>query len=156
MIHGDFGLPVVILDDPQCGGTPADGLVGFSKARCRPPGRRPRCGTQVIRPGGGWVRPRALCRTGLRPTTTSTGCPRRDLKPCRFILRVERLARVFRLTSDFVARFHAGDQVESVVEEIVAVMKQRPYASAGWRHTTPAFVEALGSLLGWLKQHKGS
>jgi Ser/Thr protein kinase RdoA (MazF antagonist) len=139
VIHGDFGQSAVILDE-------ADGLAGFTKARYD---------VRVVdlaaalkafaRVAGGFDLDRcaALVAAYDDVDRLSPG----EVEAVPLILRVERLARVFRLTSGFVARFHEGGLVESVVEDIVEVAEAEA-ARLRWleEHET-AFIEALGSSL---------
>ena len=146
VIHGDFGPTVVVLDDPQCGGAPADGLLGFTRARYD---------TRIVdlaaalksfaRVAGGFDLDRcaALMAAYDEVDRLSPG----EVEGLPTFLRVERLARVFQLTSGFVARFHEGDHVEEIVEEIVAVIEAEAVRLRWLEQNEPAFIEALGSSL---------
>jgi len=63
------------------------------------------------------------------------------------ILRVERLIRVFRLTSGFVRRFGEGDWVDGLVHEIVEVAEAEAARLRWLEEHERALVEALGSAL---------
>ncbi len=63
------------------------------------------------------------------------------------ILRVERLVRVFRLTSGFVGHFGDAETGESVVHEIVEAAVAEATRLRWLEENEPAFVEALGSSL---------
>lgn len=139
VIHGDFGQSAVVLDE-------TDGLAGFTKARYDVRAVDLAAALKAFaRVGGGFDLDRcaALVAAYDDVDRLSPG----EVEAVPLILRVERLVRVFRLTSGFVARFHEGGLVESVVGDIVEVAEAEA-ARLRWleAHET-AFIEALGSSL---------
>ena len=148
VIHGDFGQSAVVLDEGRDVNTvpPADGLAGFTKARYDVRAVDLAAALKAFaRVGGGFDLDRcaALVAAYDDVDRLSPG----EVEAVPLILRVERLVRVFRLTSGFVARFHEGGLVESVVGDIVEVAEAEA-ARLRWleAHET-AFIEALGSSL---------
>ena len=98
VIHGDFGPASVVLDGARPG-FPADGLAGFDRSPLRRPGARPGRGTQDLRPGaaGGFDLDR--CADIMAAYDEVDRLSPAEVEALPIILRVERLVRVFRLTS---------------------------------------------------------
>jgi Ser/Thr protein kinase RdoA (MazF antagonist) len=145
VIHGNFGQGAVVLDEAQAG-LPADGLTGFERARYDVRAVDLAAALKAF----AWVaggfdldRCAALVAAYDEVDRLSPG----EVEALPLILRTERLARVFRLTSGFVARFHDGGQVESVVADLVEVAEAEASRLRWLEEREPALIEALGSSL---------
>jgi Ser/Thr protein kinase RdoA (MazF antagonist) len=145
VIHGDFGSDTVMLDETRSG-LPADGLTGFTKARYDVRAVDLAAALKAFaRAAGAYDLDRcaALVAAYDEVDRLSPG----EVEAVPLILRVERLVRVFRLTSGFVARFHDGDHVENVVGELVEVVVAEAARLQWLEEHERAFIEALGSSL---------
>lgn len=140
VIHGDFGRGAVVLDGGEPG-LPADGLTGFSKARydVRALDLAAALKTFARVPGGfDLERCAELVAAYDETDRLSPG----EVEALPSILRVERLSRVFRLTS----RLEEGAP-ESVIQELVNVVNNEA-VHLRWLETHErALIDALGSAL---------
>jgi Ser/Thr protein kinase RdoA (MazF antagonist) len=145
VIHGDFGQAAVVLDEARAG-LPADGLTGFARARYDVRAVDLAAALKAFARVGGefdFDRCAALVAAYDEVDRLSPG----EVEALPHILRVERLVRVFRLTSGFVTRFHDGGLVENVVGEIVEVAEAEAARLRWLEEHESAFIEALGSSL---------
>jgi Ser/Thr protein kinase RdoA (MazF antagonist) len=148
VIHGDFRQDAVILDEASDVDRvlPADGLAGFTRARYDARAVDLAAALKAFARVAGEFdldRCAALVAAYDEVDRLSPG----EVEALPLILRVERLVRVFRLTSGFVARFHEGVPVENVVAEIVEVAEAEAARLRWLEGHEPAFIEALGSSL---------
>ena len=151
VIHGDFGRSAVILDGGQPGpggsgespemNSPADGLAGFARARfdVRALDLAAALKTFARVPGGFDLEECAdLVATYDEMDRLSPG----EVEALPSILRVERLSRVFRLTS----RLEEGAP-DSVIHELVKVVNNEAVHLRWLEEHEAALIEALGSAL---------
>ena len=145
VIHGDFAPDAVVLDEAWSG-VPGDGLRGFAAARydARVLDLASTLKT-FARVAGEFDLDRcaSLVAAYDEVDCLSPG----EIKALPLILRVERLVRVFGLTSGFVASFSDGDPVEGAVAEIADVVEEEATRLRWLEQHEAAFVEALGSSL---------
>ena len=135
VIHGDFGRGAVVLDSP------ADGLVGFAKARfdVRALDLAAVLRTFARVPGGFDLdRCADLVAAYDEVDRLSPG----EVEALPIILRVERLVRVFRLTS----RLEEGAP-EGVVHELIKVVNNEAAHLRWLEEHEEALIDALGSAL---------
>jgi Ser/Thr protein kinase RdoA (MazF antagonist) len=145
VIHGDFGQAALVLDEGWSS-PPADGLVGFARARYDVRAVDLAAGLKAFaRVAGGFDLDRCAALVAAYDDVDRLSPGEVEALPS--ILRVERLVRVFRLTSGFVARFHEGDRVEHVIGDIVEVIEAEANRLRWLEKREPAFIEALGSSL---------
>jgi Ser/Thr protein kinase RdoA (MazF antagonist) len=140
VIHGDFGRGAVILDGDQPG-LPADGLAGFARARfdVRALDLAAALKTFARVPGGFDLdRCADLMAAYDEVDRLSPG----EVEALPSILRVERLVRIFRLTS----RLEEGAP-ESVVHELVNVVNNEAVHLRWLEAHEGALIDALGSAL---------
>jgi Ser/Thr protein kinase RdoA (MazF antagonist) len=145
VIHGNFGRAAVVLDGGQPG-LPADGLSSF---------RRSRYDFRVLdlaealkafagRPGGFDL---DRCADVMAAYGEVDRLSPGEINGLPAVLRVQRLARVFRLTSGFLRRNGSDRPEEGVVGDIVEAAEAE---SAGLRwldEHESVLIEALGSSL---------
>jgi Ser/Thr protein kinase RdoA (MazF antagonist) len=140
VIHGDFGRSAVVLDGDEAG-LPADGLVGFNRARydVRALDLAAVLKTFARAPGGFDLdRCAELVAAYDEVDRLSPG----EVEALPGILRAERLTRVFRLTS------RLGDGApEGVIGELVNVINNEAVHLRWLEENEGALVEALGSAL---------
>jgi Ser/Thr protein kinase RdoA (MazF antagonist) len=145
VIHGDFGCGAVVLDGGRPG-FPADGLAGFDRSRydLRALDLAAALKTFARAPGGFDLdRCADVMAAYDEVDRLSTG----ELAALPDILRLERLARVFRLTSGFVRRHGSDRPAESAVREIVEAAEAETDGLRWLEEHEPVFIEALGSSL---------
>ncbi|HYH49477.1 MAG TPA: phosphotransferase, partial [Acidimicrobiia bacterium] len=145
VIHGDFGPGAVVLDEAWSG-VAADGLRDFSDARYD--ARAVDLAavlTTFARVAGEFDLDRCagLVAAYDEVDRLSPG----EVKALPLILRVERLVRVFRLTSEFVARFSDRDGVDGIVADLVGVVEAEATRLRWLERNESAFLEALASPL---------
>jgi Ser/Thr protein kinase RdoA (MazF antagonist) len=151
VIHGDFGRGAVLLDGdgPGSGGSgvspdkngPADGLTGFSKARYDVRALDLAAVLKTFaRVAGGFDLDRCaeLVAAYDEVDRLSPG----EVEALPIILRVERLVRVFRLTS----RLEEGAP-EGVVHELIKVVNDEATQLRWLEEHEGALIDALGSAL---------
>jgi Ser/Thr protein kinase RdoA (MazF antagonist) len=146
VIHGGFGRDAIVLDSGGGPGIPADGLAGLERARYdfRALDLATALKTFARAPGGFDLdRCAELVAAYDEVDRLSPG----EVEALPLILRVERLVRVFRLMSGFVARFGEDGPDDSVVHEIVEVADAEATRLRWLEENEPAFIEALGSSL---------
>jgi Ser/Thr protein kinase RdoA (MazF antagonist) len=140
VIHGDFGRGAVVLDGDRPG-LSADGLAGFTKARydVRALDLAAVLKTFARVPGGFDLdRCADLVAAYDEVDRLSPG----EVEALPIILRVERLVRVFRLTS----RLEEGAP-EGVVHELVKVVNNEAAHLRWLEEHEEALIDALGSAL---------
>lgn len=145
VIHGAFGQAAVVLDESEAG-PPVDGLVGFSEARYD---------VRVVdvaaalkgfaRLSGGFDLDRcaALVAAYDEVDRLSAG----EVEALPLVLRVERLARVFRLTTAFGRRFEEAAVPEAVVTEVAEAVESEATGLRWMQEHEQELREALGSSL---------
>jgi len=144
-IHGGFGRAAIVFDGGRPG-LPADGLVGFDRARydARAIDLAAALKTFARVPGGFDL---DRCADVMAAYDEVENLSPGEVTALPIILRMERLVRVFRLMSGFLLRFGRGESVDGVVDEIVE-MTEAEAARLRWlEEHEPALVEALGSAL---------
>jgi len=140
VVHGDFGRSAVLLDG-GLPGLPADGLAGFARARYD---MRALDLAAVLRtfarvPGGFDLdRCADLVAAYDEVDRLSPG----EVEALPIILRLERLVRVFRLTTR-----HLDDAPESVIGELVKVVNDEAVHLRWLEEHEGALITALGSAL---------
>jgi Ser/Thr protein kinase RdoA (MazF antagonist) len=140
VIHGEFGRGAVVLDDDGLG-FPADGLTGFSKARYDVRALDLAAVLKTFaRVAGGFDLDRCaeLVAAYDEVDRLSPG----EVEALPIILRVERLVRVFRLTS----RLEEGAP-EGVVHELIKVVTNEATHLRWLEEHEGALIDALGSAL---------
>jgi Ser/Thr protein kinase RdoA (MazF antagonist) len=143
VIHGDFGPRAVVLDEAWSG-VAADGLRGFSSARYDARAIDLAALLKTFGRAAGVFdieRCAGLVAAYDEVDRLSPG----EVKALPLILRVERLVRVFRLTSGFVGRFSDGHRVESAVADLAEAIETEADRLRWLERHEPAFVEAFGS-----------
>ncbi|HEV3364349.1 MAG TPA: phosphotransferase [Acidimicrobiia bacterium] len=140
VIHGDFGRGAVILDGGQPS-LPADGLTGFARARfdVRALDLAAALKTFARVPGGFDL---DRCAELVAAYDEVDRLTPGEVEALPSILRVERLVRVFRLTS----RLEEGAP-ESVIHELVNVINNEAVHLRWLEEHEAALIEALGSAL---------
>ena len=143
VVHGGFGRAAIILDGGRPG-YPADGLAGFDRSRyeLRALDLAGALTTFARAPGGFDL---DRCADVMAAYDEVDRLTPGEVAALPIILRVERLVRVFRLTSRFVLRFGEYEPDQSVVHEIVEVAEAEATRLRWLEENEPAFVEALGS-----------
>jgi len=145
VIHGGFGRAAVVLDGGRPG-LPADGLTGFDRSRYDLRALDLAGALKTFaRASGGFDLDR--CADVMAAYDEIDRLSPGEVAALPIILRVERLVRVFRLTSGFVAHFGDAETGESVVHEIVEAAVAEATRLRWLEENEPAFVEALGSSL---------
>ena len=145
VIHGGFGRSGIVLDGGRPGWA-ADGLAGFERARYDVRALDLAAALKTFaRAGGGFDLDR--CADLMAAYDEVDRLSPGEVTALPGILRVERLVRVFRLTSGFVAHFGDAETGESVVHEIVEAAVAEATRLRWLEENEPAFVEALGSSL---------
>jgi Ser/Thr protein kinase RdoA (MazF antagonist) len=145
VIHGGFGRAAVVLDGGRPG-FPADGLAGFDRSRydLRALDLAGALKTFARTPGGFDLdRSADVMAAYDEVDRLSPG----EVAALPIILRVERLVRIFRLTSGFVLRFDESGPGESVVHEIVDVAEAEATRLRWLEENELALIQALGSSL---------
>jgi Ser/Thr protein kinase RdoA (MazF antagonist) len=140
VIHGDFGRGAVVLDGGRSGFT-LDGLAGFAKARydLRALDLAAALKTFARVPGGfDLERCAELVAAYDEMDRLSPG----EVEALPRILRLERLSRVFRLTSRL-----EEDSPESVIRELVRVINDEAVHLRWLEEHEGALIDALGSAL---------
>ena len=140
VIHGGFGCDAVLLDGGQPG-VPADGLAGFERARYDVRAVDLAAAlTSFAGASGGFDLERCagLVAAYAEIEPLSPG----EVEAVPFALRVERLVRVFRLTS----RLEEGVP-ESVINPLVKVIDDEAVRLRWLEEHEGALVDALGSAL---------
>ncbi len=141
VIHGDFGRGAVVLDGGDRAGLPIDGLVGFTKARfdVRALDLAAVLKTFARVPGGFDLdRCADLVAAYDEVDRLSPG----EVEALPVILRVERLVRIFRLTS----RLEEGAP-EGVIHELIKVINNEAAHLRWLEEHEEALIDALGSAL---------
>ncbi|MEW6476134.1 MAG: hypothetical protein AB1679_28075 [Actinomycetota bacterium] len=143
VIHGDFGQSAVVLDEGRDfeTGPPADGLRGFAKARFDVRAVDLAAALKAFaRVAGGFdlARCAALVAAYDEVDRLSPG----EVEALPLILRVERLVRVFRLTS----RLQTSAS-RPAVHELVDVIENEAVHLRWLEEHEGALIEALGSAL---------
>jgi Ser/Thr protein kinase RdoA (MazF antagonist) len=145
VIHGGFGAAAVVLDAGRPG-LPADGLAGFDQSRYDFRARDLAGALKAFaRAPGGFDLDR--CADVMAAYDEVDRLSPGEMAALPAILRVERLVRVFRLTSGFVHRFGEVAPDESLILEIVEVAEAEAARLRWLEEHEPAFIEALGSSL---------
>jgi Ser/Thr protein kinase RdoA (MazF antagonist) len=145
VIHGGFGCAGIVLDGARPG-LPVDGLAGFERARYDLRALDLAAALKTFaREAGGFDLDRSadVIAAYDEVDRLSPG----EVTALPIILRVERLVRVFRLTSGFVRRFGEGDWVDGLVQEIVEVAEAEAARLRWLEEHERALIEALGSAL---------
>jgi Ser/Thr protein kinase RdoA (MazF antagonist) len=140
VIHGDFGRGAVILDGGRPN-LPGDGLAGFARARfdVRALDLAAALKTFARVPGGfDLERCADLVAAYDEMDRLSPG----EVEALPGILRMERLSRVFRLTS----RLREG-AAESVIRELITVVNNEAVHLRWLEEHEAALIDALGSAL---------
>jgi Ser/Thr protein kinase RdoA (MazF antagonist) len=140
VVHGDFGRSSVVLDGGRPG-LPADGLAGFARARydIRAHDLAAVLKTFARVPGGFDLdRCAELVEAYDEVDRLSLG----EVEALPIVLRLERLVRVFRLTSRRVE-----DAPESVIAELVNVVNDEAVHLRWLEEHEAALINALGSAL---------
>jgi Ser/Thr protein kinase RdoA (MazF antagonist) len=145
VIHGGFGRAAVVLDGARPG-FPADGLASFDRSRydLRALDLAGALKTFARAPGGFDL---DRCADVMAAYDEVDRLSPGEVAALPIILRVERLVRVFRLTSGFVVRNQWAGPDESVVHEIIEVAEAEAARLRWLEEHEPAFIEALGSSL---------
>jgi Ser/Thr protein kinase RdoA (MazF antagonist) len=145
VIHGGFGRAAVVLDGNRPG-LPADGLTGFDRSRYDLRALDLAGALKTFaRTAGGFDLDR--CADVMAAYDEVDRLSPGEVAALPIILRVERLVRVFRLTSGFVLRNGRAELGESIVHEIVEVAEAEAARLRWLEEHEPAFIEALGSSL---------
>jgi Ser/Thr protein kinase RdoA (MazF antagonist) len=146
VIHGSFGCGAVVLDGARPG-YPADGLTGFGRSRydLRALDLAGALKTFARGAAGGFDLDR--CAEVMAAYDEVERLSPTEVAVLPILLRVERLARIFRLTSRFVLRFGEGGTAEPVMHEIVDAAVAEADRLRWLEEHEPAFIEALGSSL---------
>jgi Ser/Thr protein kinase RdoA (MazF antagonist) len=145
VIHGGFGRAAVVLDGARPG-LPADGLASFDRSRYDFRALDLAGALKTFaRTAGGFDLDR--CADVMAAYDEVDRLSPGEVAALPIILRVERLVRVFRLTSGFVVRFGEAGLGESIVHEIVEVAEAEAARLRWLEEHEPAFIEALGSSL---------
>jgi Ser/Thr protein kinase RdoA (MazF antagonist) len=145
VIHGGFGRGAVVLDGSRPG-LPADGLCGFDRSRYDVRALDLAGALKTFaRASGGFDLDR--CADVMAAYDEVDRLSPGEVAALPIILRMERLARVYRLTSGFVLRFGSAETGESVVHEIVEVADAEAARLRWLEEHEASFVEALGSSL---------
>ena len=140
VIHGDFGQAAVVLDETRCG-PPADGLTGFASARYDARAVDLAAALNAFaRVTGGFDLDRCagLVAAYDEVDHLSPG----EVEALPRILRVERLVRVFRLTS----RLQEGAS-PTVIHGLVDVIEHEAGHLRWLEEQEGALIAALGSAL---------
>jgi Ser/Thr protein kinase RdoA (MazF antagonist) len=140
VIHGDFGRSAVVLDGGRHGVT-VDGLVGFARARydLRALDLASALKTFAWLPGGFDLdRCADLVAAYGEMNRLSPG----EVEALPRILRLERLSRIFRLTSRL-----EEDSPESVIRELIHVVHVEAVHLRWLEEHEEALINALGSAL---------
>jgi Ser/Thr protein kinase RdoA (MazF antagonist) len=138
VIHGDFGRGAVVLDGGRPG-LPADGLAGFAKARYDVRALDLAAALKAFaRVPGGFDLER--CADLMAAYDEMDRLSPGEVEALPSILRVERLIRVFRLTS----RLEEGAP-ESLVHELVNVVNNEAVHLRWLEAHEGALIDALGS-----------
>ncbi len=159
VVHGGLGGAGIILDGDRPG-WPADGLAGFESARydlravdlaaalttfareAHPTGTKGSGGD----PGaGGFDLDR--CADVMAAYDEVDRLSPGEITALPVMLRVERLARVYRLVAGFGERFGAATGLDGLVDGIVAVAEAEAARVRWLEEHESALVEALGSAL---------
>jgi Ser/Thr protein kinase RdoA (MazF antagonist) len=145
VIHGGFGRTAVVLGGARPG-FPADGLSGFDRSRydLRALDLAGALKTFARAPGGFDLDRSAEVMAAYDEVDRLTPG---EVAALPIILRVERLVRVFRLTSGFVLRHGESEPGEGVVQEIVAVAEAEAARLRWLEEHELALIQALGSSL---------
>ena len=140
VIHGDFGRGAVILDGGR-DGLPVDGLAGFARARydVRALDLVAALKTFARVPGGFDLE---RCADLMSAYDEIDRLSPGEVEALPRILRLERLSRVFRLTS----RLEEGSP-ESVIQELVRVVNNEAVHLRWLEEHEGALIDALGSAL---------
>ena len=140
VIHGDFGRSAVILDGGR-DGWPVDGLAGFARARydIRALDLAAALKTFARVPGGFDLE---RCADLMAAYDEVDHLSPGEVGALPRILRLERLSRVFRLTS----RLEEGSP-ESVIRELVRVVNHEAVHLRWLEEHEAALIDALGSAL---------
>lgn len=140
VIHGDFGRRAVILDGGR-DGLPVDGLAGFARARydVRALDLAAALKTFARVPGGFDLE---RCADLMAAYDEVDHLSPGEVGALPRILRLERLSRVFRLTS----RLEEGSP-ESVIRELVRVVNHEAVHLRWLEEHEAALIDALGSAL---------
>lgn len=145
VIHGGFGCAAVVLDGGRPG-LPADGLTGFDQSRYDLRALDLAGALKAFaRVPGGFDLDR--CADVMAAYDEVDRLSPGEVAALPIILRVERLVRVFRLTSGFVLRFGESGPGEEVVHEIVAVIEAEAARLRWLEENELALIQALGSSL---------
>jgi homoserine kinase type II len=138
VIHGDFGPASVVLDGSRPG-FPADGLAGFDRSRydLRALDLAGALKAFARKPAGGFDLDR--CADVMSAYDEVDRLSPAEVAALPIILRMERLVRVFRLTS--------GPTEEGAVHDIVEAIDKEAEGLRWLEAHEPAFVEALASSL---------
>lgn len=145
VIHGGFGRSAVILDGGRPG-LPADGLAGFDRSRYD---------SRALDLAGAlkafaWA-PDGFdldrCADVMAAYDEVDRLSPGEVAALPIILRVERLVRIFRLTSGFVLRSGEAEPGGGVVHEIVTVAEAEAARLRWLEENEPALIQALGSSL---------
>ena len=145
VIHGGFGRSGVVLDGRRPG-PPADGMVGFERARydLRAIDLAAALKTFARAPGGFDL---DRCADVMAAYDEVERLSPGEVRALPAILRVERLVRVLRLTSGFGARFGEADATDDLVHELVEVIEQEAMRLRWLEEHESGLIEALGSSL---------
>jgi Ser/Thr protein kinase RdoA (MazF antagonist) len=140
VIHGDFGHSAVFLDGGP-GGLPGDGLAGFARARydLRALDLAAALKTFARVPGGFDL---DRCAELMAAYDETNRLSPGEVEALPRILRLERLTRIFRLTS----RLEEGAP-ESVIRELVHVVNDEAGHLRWLEEHEGALIDALGSAL---------
>jgi Ser/Thr protein kinase RdoA (MazF antagonist) len=145
VIHGEFGRAAVILDGARPG-LPADGLAGFDRSRYDLRAIDLAGALKVFaRAPGGFDLDR--CADVMAAYDEVDRLSPGEVAALPIILRVERLVRIFRLTSGFVLRSGGAGPGEGVVHEIVEVAEAEAARLRWLEENELALIQALGSSL---------
>ncbi|HVW30904.1 MAG TPA: hypothetical protein VHL53_00065 [Acidimicrobiia bacterium] len=146
VIHGSFGRPAVILGGGRPG-YPADGLRGFHAARYDLRTLDLAAALRAFaRSGSGFDLDR--CAEVMAAYDEVERLSPAEVAALPVILRAQRLARVYRLTSEFVIRFaDGGEPGRGVVHEIVRAAEAEADRLRWLEENEGALMEALASSL---------